>query len=144
MKTYMGWVLLNSLPYGFCFDNKTGSPLHGYSFATNGRSVIHGQQRCLVRLVEPQLAIAFDEQKNKTPTPPTEVKKATQVIDEAYTRTVNELARACFKRRLLQDILVDLMICEIEGWVKSEYIKELQELITGIGLKSYAIEMVAL
>jgi hypothetical protein len=29
--------------------------------------------------------------------------------------------------------LVDLTICEIEGWCKREYLRELAELINGIG-----------
>lgn len=31
--------------------------------------------------------------------------------------------------RLLADIRADLMVCELEGWDKKEYIKELQKLI---------------
>ena len=62
-----------------------------------------------------------------------ENKKPVQVIDEHYARTVNELARKKFMRKLLADILVDLTICEIEGWCKREYLNELSELINGIG-----------
>jgi len=40
-----------------------------------------------------------------------------------------------FKAKLLNDILVDLTICELEGWDKMEYIQELQALITNIGKK---------
>ena len=62
-------------------------------------------------------------------------KKPDVVIDAHYVRTVNELARQRFKQQLLNDILVDLMICEIEGWDKLEYIRELKNLINSIGSK---------
>lgn len=41
-------------------------------------------------------------------------------------RAVNNLARQEMIRRLLADILLDLTICEIEGWDKKEYIRMLQ------------------
>ncbi len=45
----------------------------------------------------------------------------------------NVLARKKMQEKLLQDIKMDLMICEIEGWCKLEYIKELKDLINSIG-----------
>jgi hypothetical protein len=59
-----------------------------------------------------------------------------QVIDDNYVRTVNELARRKFKQKLLNDIMVDLVICEIEGWYKMEYINEIRRLINDIGNQS--------
>lgn len=53
-------------------------------------------------------------------------------ISEYPSRAVNELARKKFEEKLLNDIRVDLMICEIEGWCKMEYIRELRKLIAGI------------
>lgn len=41
-------------------------------------------------------------------------------------RAVNDCARQEMIRRLLADILLDLTICEIEGWDKKEYIRMLQ------------------
>lgn len=41
-------------------------------------------------------------------------------------RAVNDYARQEMIRRLLADILLDLTICEIEGWDKKEYIRMLQ------------------
>ena len=43
----------------------------------------------------------------------------------------NELARHQMIVKLEEDILVDLQICEIEGWDKKEYLLQLQELING-------------
>lgn len=47
-------------------------------------------------------------------------------------KLLNRVAREQMKRRLLADVLVDLQICEIEGWDKMEYVKELFELMKGI------------
>ena len=68
-----------------------------------------------------------------TTQPAGENKKPAPVVDENYARTVNDLARAKFMRKLLADILVDLTICEIEGWCKHDYLNALVELINGIG-----------
>ena len=38
------------------------------------------------------------------------------------------------KEELLKDIRVDLMICEMEGWDKKEYIRELQNLLNSFDL----------
>jgi hypothetical protein len=35
-------------------------------------------------------------------------------------------------QHLLNDIMADLMVCEIEGWCKHEYIAQIKELIGGI------------
>jgi len=45
-------------------------------------------------------------------------------------KTLNDLARHKMILRLYQDILIDLTVCDIEGWDKKEYIRQLQELIT--------------
>lgn len=55
-------------------------------------------------------------------------------------KTVNDLARLKFKEQLLKEILVDLMICEIEGWNKIEYIEELQKLLNGIDVSNKQAE----
>ena len=50
-----------------------------------------------------------------------------------HAKTVNDLARAKFKEKLLLDIVVDLTICEIEGWPKVDYLNELKDLINNLG-----------
>lgn len=130
MNTYRGWVLLETMPDGWRFDG-AGSPLHGYSFVTNGKSVVNGQQRALLRVMNPQRQLLLES-------PRQEVGKVLPLKpekhqDASYAKTVNELAREKFKLRILADILVDLTICEIEGWSKLEYISELKSLIDGIG-----------
>lgn len=46
--------------------------------------------------------------------------------------TVQNLARKKFQQVLLQEIQLDLVICQIESWDKTAYIKELQDLINSI------------
>ena len=48
-------------------------------------------------------------------------------------KTLNTLARHRMIERLYRDILIDMTVCEIEGWDKMEYIKDLQEVINHFG-----------
>ena len=137
VREYKGFKLFDELPTGWRFDKNAGSPLCGYSFATDGKSVLRGGKRALVRVAPPQ-KLLFDVEvvcsKMETTTPrQDESQKPAPVVDAQYARTVNDLARAKFVRKLLADILVDLTICEIEGWCKREYLNQLVELINGIG-----------
>ena len=125
--TYKGWTLIDELPEGWRIDKSAGSPLCGYEFCTNGKSVFNGQQRAL-------LFVGKTVNENKETAhfiwPKEEQKKIK--VDEIYTRTINELARKTFEQKILNDILVDLMICEIEGWGKLEYINSLKKSISGL------------
>ena len=49
---------------------------------------------------------------------------------------LNRLARERMKQRLLNDILVDLQVCELEGWNKLEYIAELRDMLNTLGAKN--------
>jgi hypothetical protein len=121
------WDLLDSLPKGWRIDKTAGSPLCGYEFCTNGKSVLNGQKRALLfvgsrpseykKSEYPTYNIAEPEQKKSIEYP---------------SKAVNELARKKFEYMLLNDIMVDLAICEIEGWCKMEYIRELRRLLAGI------------
>jgi len=51
------------------------------------------------------------------------------IPDKETAKALNDLARHKMIVRLLDDIRIDLMICEIEGWDKLEYIEILTELI---------------
>lgn len=44
----------------------------------------------------------------------------------------NDLARLQTITRLEADILVDMQICEIEGWDKTEYIRLLQDKLNSL------------
>lgn len=43
--------------------------------------------------------------------------------------TLQKLARHQMIIHLYRDILADMAVCDIEGWDKTEYIKELRELL---------------
>lgn len=47
----------------------------------------------------------------------------------ATRRAFNRLAREKMKLRLLADIRMDLMVCELEGWSKLEYLDEVLALV---------------
>lgn len=47
----------------------------------------------------------------------------------ATRRAFNRLAREKLKLRLLADIRMDLMVCELEGYSKLEYLDELLALV---------------
>lgn len=130
MGKYRDWDLLDSLPDGWKFDKTAGSPVCGYEFATNGKSIFNGQKRALVFVGRKERISQLSEQKMQLKE--VEPQKPTQKIDENYVRTVNDLARKKFEQRLLADIAVDLTICEIEGWCKMEYIRELRRLLASI------------
>lgn len=55
------------------------------------------------------------------------------IIDTNCVPSLNRLAREQMKLKLMQDIRTDLIICEIEGWDKREYLNELKELINSFG-----------
>lgn len=48
-------------------------------------------------------------------------------------KALNRLAREKMKYRLLADISLDLVICELEGWSKMEYLNELKDMINELG-----------
>lgn len=117
--------MLNELPDGWKFDKTVGSPVHGYIFATNGKSVLNGQKRALVKAAKKELPPL-------KPVSLPQTKERTAEVVPAPPRLVNELARKKFELRLLADIRIDLAICEIEGWSKTEYIDELCKLIASL------------
>ena len=130
---YKHWNIVEEMPDGWREDKTVGSPLSGHIVISNGKSILNGGQRALLRIKEAQYqrnTIATVKQKL---TIKKEDDEPEVVIDENYVKTVNELARKKFEHRLLQDIMTDLMICDIEGWDKQEYIKELKQLISSIG-----------
>jgi hypothetical protein len=55
------------------------------------------------------------------------------IPDKKTAKALNDLARHTAIVRILADIRVDLMICEIEGWDRAEYINQLKKLLDSIG-----------
>jgi len=121
------------MPSGWTIDKTCGSPLAGYVFISDWRSILRGGKRALLRVRKPKQQLCLDAQpvtKMESAADETEAAK----IEQPYpVRTVNELARERFKLRLLNDIRCDLMICELEGWGKMEYINEIRRLVNEIG-----------
>lgn len=60
-----------------------------------------------------------------------------ELIGDSAPKLLNDLARHRMITRLYQDILMDLMVCEIEGWDKTEYIREIREAVNSIGEKNH-------
>lgn len=133
----MNWELLDKMPDGWEVDKTCGSPKSGYVFITNGKSVLNGQKRALLKqfkpiAVEPK-KVTVSKMENAT-----DVNQFPSVKNADYTfpaKSVNLLARKKFQEYLLKEINFDLMVCEIEGWNKLEYIKELKRLINSINTK---------
>ena len=46
---YRDWEILETLPEGWVIDKYCGSPLYGFVFCTNGKSILNGGKRALVR-----------------------------------------------------------------------------------------------
>lgn len=130
MKMYKYWEVYETLPIGWEVDKTCGSPLTGFDFCTNGKSILKGGKRALVRTMrKDDQTIKFQEQ----------VKQnygcqqiETQQKNIFPAKTVNNLARLKFKEKLLKEIMFDLMVCEIEKWDKRKYINELKKLLNGI------------
>ena len=55
------------------------------------------------------------------------------IPNEDTARALNDLARHETIVRILNDIRMDMEICEVEGWDKTEYIKQLKKLLDSIG-----------
>jgi hypothetical protein len=124
MESYKDWIILDELPDNWIIDKTVGSPLPYTVFITNGKSVINGQKRALLK-VKPKLENVIKESdKVKINYFP----KLDKEIDDYRfpAKTINQLARLKFKKHLLNEILFDLSVCDIEKWDKKEYIKELQ------------------
>ena len=125
MNKFRDWEILDTLPNGWKIDKTAGSPAPKTVFVTNGKSVFNGQKRALLRVYPENCK-------------PEGIKAKQEVIPEEKqeiifpVKTVNDLARLKFKQRLLIDIRIDLMVCEIEGWNKKDYIKELKSLLNSI------------
>lgn len=136
--SFNGWRIVKSIPDGWSIDKTTGSPLSGHVFITNGKSVLNGQERHLLQLsritvsngiVKEAPGFSVPEKKSEYDFQSYEQ----QVGDAGFRKTVNEMARERFKLNLLKDIMCDLTICEIEGWCKAEYIRQIKKMIGEIG-----------
>lgn len=46
---YRDWEILETLPEGWVIDKYCGSPLYGFVFCNNGKSILNGGKRALLR-----------------------------------------------------------------------------------------------
>jgi len=133
----MYWELIDKLPEGWVIDKTVGSPKCGYVFCTNGKSVLNGQKRKLLKVFKP---IEIEVKKQSIVTNFVIVKDANHLKEKDNlpfpAKTVNILARKKFEQHLFKEIMFDLMVCELEGWDKLEYLKELKLLINSISTKN--------
>lgn len=140
MKQYKGYNIHPSIPNGWSELKNVGSPAHGYVYIYNGVPPIKGGIIGLTHvanlpknnkdIIENQKKITISKNDNKDII---ENKKTKDFIfDASQAKIVNNIARKKMQEKLLNDIGVDLMICEIEGWDKLEYINELKELMLSI------------
>lgn len=131
-QEYKGWQLFDEMPEGYSKIN-AGSPLVGYEFICNG-SPLNGGKTALCRVKKSVKflddEIVFENKKIEQP-----VKQSPKIIHKDTPRVLNELARKQSILMILNDIMIDLTICEIEGWSKSEYISELKREICRIALR---------
>lgn len=132
MNRYMGWELYEEPPEGFSIDKHTGSPLSGYDFFTNGKSVLNGQKRVLVKANIPANDIAVNHPTSKMQKPKSKEPKQDPMINRDVRQRVNVFARERFKVKLLQEIEFDLMVCQLEGWSMGSYVNELKQLIDDV------------
>ena len=56
-------------------------------------------------------------------------------LDKETRRAMQRVSREEMKLRIYADILVDMMICDIEGWDKIEYVRELQDMLNNLTQK---------
>lgn len=127
MEKFKDWDIYDEIPENWIIDKTVGSPLAYTVFITNGKSVLNGQKRALLKIKPKFDDVIKHTDKIKNDTLP----EVDNEIDdyEFPAKTVNDLARLKFKKNLLNEILFDLSVCEIENWDKKEYIKELQTLL---------------
>ena len=124
METYNGWHIYTEIPDGWWVDKSVGAPIANHEFIVNG-SPLKGGKRALLKLpsrapIEPN----YERVEVNQP--------AEKVIAEMHKdapKMMNRLAREKMKERLLKDIRADLIVCELEGWDKREYLNDLIELI---------------
>ena len=128
------WDILENLPKDWIIDNTAGSPIKNTVFITNGKSVFNGQKRALLR-VKSEIKGNTQAHTETKPNKEKEVIKSVDVI-EFPAKKVNELARKRFLEQILKEIMFDLTVCEIEGWDKKEYIKEIRKLINSFDLSN--------
>lgn len=132
---YRYWDILESLPLGWVIDRTAGSPAPNTVFITNGKSVLNGQKRALLKVqVNQDVNISKNEIQKIDCLVESNKKIEKTEIPIFPVKTVNDLARLKFKESILKEIMFDLMVCEIENWDKKEYINEIKQMLNSIDM----------
>ena len=133
INKYRNWDILEEIPEGWIIDKTAGSPLKNTVFVTNGKSVLNGPKRALLKVQTKQNDNTL---KNEIINHDVEVKEMIDDSDQYIfpAKTVNQLARLKFQEQLLKEIRFDLIICDLENWDKKEYLNEIKKLLNSIKL----------
>jgi hypothetical protein len=139
---YKFWDIVAQMPEGWRINKTIGTPLFMHIVIDNGKSPLTKEcKRALLKVEKPQPAQPTETPPAVVeptpapilaPEPQPEPEPQAQLNYEFPSRKVNELARKKFQEHLLKEILFDLTVCELEGWNKLDYIKELKRLINGV------------
>lgn len=133
---YKNWEIVETMPDGYKLSN-AGSPLHGHLFIIDKSPIRGGKLKLLKVKQKDENHIADINEMIEYPDiskKETTVKEKDDFVFPA--KSVNTLARLKFKEQLMKEILFDLTVCEIEGWDKKEYVKELKKLINSIDVSN--------
>ena len=130
MEKYKWWDVYETMPDGWMIDKTVGTPLSGHDVICNGKSVFNGGKRALCKVrkeprKEDYRSSIVDELMAREDC-------SAQAPEQVPVRAINELARKRFELQMMRDIRIDLAICEIEGWDKREYVRELRDIISSI------------
>ena len=68
-SNYRDWEVYEVLPKGWKIDNSCGSPLHGYDFCTDGKSILNGGKRALVKSIRKGDEIDLSDNKKEIEQP---------------------------------------------------------------------------
>ena len=133
VSRYKYWDVVEEIPQGWVVCKYAGSPMPSSVFITNGKSLLNGQERAILKIQSKQ---DINISKNEMPKV-NHFAEASKTIEKTEipifpAKTVNDLARLKFKEQLLKEIMFDLMVCEIENWDKKEYINEIKKMLNSI------------
>ena len=121
----------DEMPEGWKLDTTWGSPEHGWTPICNGKSILNGGLKGLLRLNKQAIQEPVSASTVSISIP--EVKRElTKEEAKEVALAMNKLAREKFKEKLMQEILFDLSVCKIEGWPIKQYVNDLKNLIDDV------------
>ena len=137
VDTYPHLERFDNMPEGWRYDTTFGSPVFGYATICNGKSMLNGGRKGLLRRQKSDSQPIVDscvKIPTKTKLPKTEL---TVEEKKAAAKATNDLARAKFKEKLLQELMFDITVCKIEGWRIDEYVTDIKTMIDDVSLSVF-------